>query len=459
MANKDLIGLGGTVPPGQEAIRLFDPTGTFTTSVPYLLADGRSLIAPIPYVSTSDASYTASDGSLQSAWGSEGGDGRIPYGDKQGYSANGFTAFAAPWSTNPGGANAGLSTPADYQDTIRVRPALFPDDSLIQWRWPTPGPGSVAGYMHIARGNYDGSSAQGFTPWQVGNITSFTETVDLTTTGTAADYVVLNEFYLTVASGDVSDKKFEIAHWLHAAGAALTFFNGSASIGEYTDASGRVWEVRNTGPNPAGAAYIVFLLKSRADLLAATLDKRAALIWLVSQGLVLNHLWVNGTAIGVEPYRGSGSMLVKDYAVSFAGAGSVIPAPPSNLILNGDFSADDANWNGFYYSGKAPTGGKAVFTATPAYDGIGQSLALTAAKYYEVTFTMTRTAGSVFARFTGGTNRNGTERATAGTFTERLLANTGNNTFQIDPVDNGFTGTIDDIVVTGPFNTATVGGA
>lgn len=391
---------------------------------------------------------------------SDDSDGRVPYDDQQAFSANGYTAFASPWSTYPGGANSSLSRPADYQDIIRVKPSTFPDDSLIQWRWPVPGTGVVAGYMHIARGNYDGSDAFGWVPWQVGNITTFTETFDLETTGTAADFVVLNEFYLTTTSGNPETDAYEIGHWLHAAGAALTFFNASALIGDYTDADGRIWEVRNTGPNPTGAAYIVFLLKSRADILSGTIDKRAALLWLVGTGLALNHLWVNGTAVGVEPYRGTGSMLVKDYAVSFAGSGSVIPSPPTNLIVNGDFSGGDANWQGFYYSGKEPSGGRAVFTNAPAYDGIFQNVgALTSGRYYEVTFTMTRTAGSIFARLGGGTTRNGTERNTAGTYTQRLLANTGNNLLQLDPLDSGFTGTIDDVILTGPYTTATVGGA
>lgn len=72
--NKDLLGLGGTVPPGQEEIRLFDPAGTFATDDPYLLADGRSLIAPLPATVTDEATYFASDGSLQSSWGAGGYD-------------------------------------------------------------------------------------------------------------------------------------------------------------------------------------------------------------------------------------------------------------------------------------------------------------------------------------------------------------------------------------------------
>lgn len=131
---------------------------------------------------------------------------------------------------------------------------------------------------------------------------------------------------------------------------------------------------------------------------------------------------------------------------------------PANVITNGGF-ADDANWSGFWYSGKTAAGGKAVFTASPAFDGIWQAATLTAGKYYELTWTISGySSGSIYPRFTGGTTRNGTPRATNGTFTERMLANTGNNTFEF-LMDVGGTVSVDDISIVGPYDTATVGGA
>lgn len=136
------------------------------------------------------------------------------------------------------------------------------------------------------------------------------------------------------------------------------------------------------------------------------------------------------------------------------------PAGPvvANVITNGGF-ADDTGWNGFWYSGKTAAGGKAVFTASPAYDDINQPVTLVAGKYYELTWTISDYAsGTVFALFSGGTNRNGTNRSANGTYVERLLVNSGNNTFRF-MLETGGTLSVDDISVVGPYDTATVGGA
>ena len=69
MANKDLLGVGGDLPAWHDPVHLLVADGTFPTDLPYLLADGRSLLAPLPIVATNEDTYTASDGSLQPSWG------------------------------------------------------------------------------------------------------------------------------------------------------------------------------------------------------------------------------------------------------------------------------------------------------------------------------------------------------------------------------------------------------
>jgi len=104
MANKDLLGVGGAVPPGQEAVRLFDPAGTFATEVPYLLADGRSLIAPIPVVNTNQTTYTSSDGSLQSSWGAPPADNPTVYPwvlESGAWEVGKYWLIGKPWGDTP----------------------------------------------------------------------------------------------------------------------------------------------------------------------------------------------------------------------------------------------------------------------------------------------------------------------------------------------------------------------
>ena len=136
----------------------------------------------------------------------------------------------------------------------------------------------------------------------------------------------------------------------------------------------------------------------------------------------------------------------------------VVPPTPANVITNGGF-ADDTGWNGFWYSGKAVTGGKAVFTASPTYDDINQTIAVTSGKYYELTFTVSgRASGTVFGQLSGGSTHTGTLRSANGTFAERFLVSAGTNTLRIMLETSG-TLSVDDVSLWGPYNTATVGGA
>lgn len=139
---------------------------------------------------------------------------------------------------------------------------------------------------------------------------------------------------------------------------------------------------------------------------------------------------------------------------------SVAATGPTNLVSNGDFASGTAGWSGFGEGGKTVTSGRAQFTATGAYNGISQPVTLTAGKYYQVQYTVSGlTAGDLQIRLTGGgTDRQGAFRTANGTYTERLLANTGNTLLAIFP---GSTSTfaVDDVSVFGPYDTATIGGA
>lgn len=391
-------------------------------------------------------------------------DGRIPYGDFQKYSANGYTAFASAWSTFPGNANDDLTSPDDYKDTIWIDVDQFPNNTRIQTRWPIPGPGTISGYYFVAGPDYDDDDPSSWPHWQVGNLVEFTETFNISVVqGASEDYIVLNEFYLTLGPGSTLTKLYEIAHWGHIDEENIDYYEAGALLGEYTDAQSRIWEVRNAGANPVGADYIIFLLKSRADLLNATLDKKAELFWLRdTAGLSINHLYVNSPAFGIETFRSVVIVELVSYSYEFSGSGEVIPAPPSNLLTNGDFSTADAGWSGFWYAGKTVDYGnlRAVFDAgSVAYDGLAQSIEFTPGKYYQYEFTQNRTAGGMRVSFNGGTQRDGATHSTSDTFKARLLANTGNNQFYITPTDPPFQGWLDDVKLTGPWDTNIVDGS
>lgn len=136
-----------------------------------------------------------------------------------------------------------------------------------------------------------------------------------------------------------------------------------------------------------------------------------------------------------------------------ANATTPASATPTNILLNGNFAGGTTSWSGFGFNGKSVTSGKGQFVATTAFDGINQaSTPFIAGKYYDVQYTLVVTSGKAYAYFSGGTGRNGTNRSASGTYTERLLANTGNNNFGFQG-STTITMTIDDITVTGPYDT------
>ncbi len=64
--------------------------------------------------------------------------------------------------------------------------------------------------------------------------------------------------------------------------------------------------------------------------------------------------------------------------------------------------------------------------------GVSQPVAFNPGRLHIVTFTVAGYVAGFFApQFLGGTTRNGTSRMANGTYTETLLANTGNITFRI----------------------------
>jgi hypothetical protein len=110
----------------------------------------------------------------------------------------------------------------------------------------------------------------------------------------------------------------------------------------------------------------------------------------------------------------------------------------ADSILNGGFSST-ANWvTGIGWTISAGVANGSVTNAS-----LSQTQTLTAGQVYRLTYTVTRSAGTVTPRFTGGTTVTGTARSTAATFEEYITAVAGNTTIEF--LGAGFTGTIDNV--------------
>jgi len=69
---------------------------------------------------------------------------------------------------------------------------------------------------------------------------------------------------------------------------------------------------------------------------------------------------------------------------------------------------------------------------------------IVAGKTYRIVYTITRTAGSINARFSGGTTVSGVTRSSSGTYVDFLVAVAGNNLFSFS-ADATFAGTVDNV--------------
>lgn len=114
----------------------------------------------------------------------------------------------------------------------------------------------------------------------------------------------------------------------------------------------------------------------------------------------------------------------------------------SDTVVNGTFAAD-ADWT----KGTDWTIGSGVATKTAGTAAsLSQAITLTAGIPYLVTYTITRTAGALTPQFTGGTTVSGAARSAAGTYTDIMVAVTGNTTLAFS-ADASFAGTIDNVTM------------
>jgi hypothetical protein len=118
------------------------------------------------------------------------------------------------------------------------------------------------------------------------------------------------------------------------------------------------------------------------------------------------------------------------------------PSMGANQIANGVFATDSDWTKGTGWSIGSGVATKAAGSAAL----LSQAQTMTAGRYYIVTYTITRTAGTITAQFTGGSTVSGTARSASGTYTDIITAVSGNNTVEFS-ADASFAGTVDDVSV------------
>jgi hypothetical protein len=128
-------------------------------------------------------------------------------------------------------------------------------------------------------------------------------------------------------------------------------------------------------------------------------------------------------------------------AVSGAARGA-IEFYGNEMLQNNTFSSGASWTTGTGWSIGAGVATKTAGTAS----SLAQTLVIPTAPgvTYKLTYTITRSAGTITPRFTGGSTVTGTARSASGTYTEYLTAVSGTTTFDFLG-DSAFAGTVDDV--------------
>jgi hypothetical protein len=114
----------------------------------------------------------------------------------------------------------------------------------------------------------------------------------------------------------------------------------------------------------------------------------------------------------------------------------------ATVLTNGDFASGTGWTAGTGWSIAAGVATKTAGTASV----LSQAVTLTIPGTYRLVYTMTRSAGTLTPRITGGTTVSATARSASGTYTEYVTTVTGNTTFEFS-ADASFAGTVDDVAL------------
>lgn len=223
------------------------------------------------------------------------------------WSQGSWLAYAAPWGKGE------LVAGRDFADTITVVPETFPARTVIRWQWPLTD-GTVRGYNHVAYGNYNGGAVR--TPVEsvrIADARTMTYDFDITVNPSIGEFNVMHEDFLQKPDGT---KAIEVA-WMHqVGGSALQWIKRYPRLTDHVDRYGRTWTAYLTpsGPSYPDIKFAIFVPES--DVLVGRIDKLAGYRSLIRDGAMRGDEVWTGTATGVEPISGSGSILINSLSVT-----------------------------------------------------------------------------------------------------------------------------------------------
>jgi len=245
------------------------------------------------------------------------------------------TATSADWATYQSGNSPGwwaiqnpwnkgsLVNGKDFTQTVTVNTSTFPNASAINWSWPNYANSSnVWGYPEVVYGSQAGwwqsPDGKGPTPVQIKNLTALTGSYNMSISGNTDEFDVLWETHLTSAPN--SGPIIEFAILAHTP-SYFTAYLKKVSVPKYSYTNGGFSAtiiVTNNGSQP----YLI-ILPAQGDMLAATVDIKAILDFLISKAVLTGDEYIEGFEMGTEPQKNTGTLIIN--SISYNWNGNTVP--------------------------------------------------------------------------------------------------------------------------------------
>jgi hypothetical protein len=230
----------------------------------------------------------------------------------------GYGMKTGPWWTYTNPWNRGsLVHGVDYNQSITVIPKAMPNGTVISWSWPNQIPSYIYSYPMLVYGVYDrGTSRAGVKPasMQISELTTLLLQHNVSiaaTSGSVNDFDVIYDGYLSTTA-DGNTNAAEISVFIHTPNSSLTYMRGlSPRYTGYVDGDGVAWDMAFHG------TQMCIWPHNGADVLVKTIDLKAMLSYLVTQGVLTGNEWFNGIAIGAEIIRNAGTLTVNSIEITF----------------------------------------------------------------------------------------------------------------------------------------------
>lgn len=236
---------------------------------------------------------------LASAWS---GSYVVTLGDYQLYQSGVWSAFMAPFGIGS------LVRGVGYTDSLTLDPRLMPAKTVITWIFPsTPSASGIYGFPQQSYGS--SNNGPHTTPSvQIKDLATLVSAHNVSITSNPNNYDVIYDAFLTSTPYGRNIEEFSVQ--VHCDPSAVAYIKSVKQLGTFVG-SGVTWIVVQSTPG----GQIIFVPSDFSDQLSITLDLKAMLNWLVTNGTLTGNEYFNGIALGPEPYVGGGSFTFNSWSV------------------------------------------------------------------------------------------------------------------------------------------------